>query len=112
MDYLNNDYLKEITNNNPVLLSRLIHIFITETPKSILKLEHYLAQEDLNGIKTVLHKLKSGVRTFQIKHIDQSITEAEYLIEENKINQAKEVVKELVKALNQEIEILKSKFIS
>jgi HPt (histidine-containing phosphotransfer) domain-containing protein len=111
MDYLENDYLREITNNDPAILSRLVLIFITETPKSILKIEHYLEEEDMNGLKTALHKIKSGVRTFQIKHIDQLITEAENLIKENNVHLTKEVVKQLVNSLNKETDALKSKFL-
>lgn len=75
--YLNNDYLKEITNGDNELLNKLIVIFIEETPKNLINIKNSTYNKDHEGLKTALHKYKSSVKTFQIKQIDNLIERTE-----------------------------------
>ena len=71
------NFLKENTQDDPVLMAELIAIFLETTPAMIEEMERSYMAKDWNSLRKVAHKLKSNLYTLGIEELSQPIVKVE-----------------------------------
>ncbi|MFK7907879.1 MAG: ATP-binding protein, partial [Chitinophagales bacterium] len=66
-------FLKELTDNNPELMVKMIDIMLRETPEELEKMEYHYYQQNWQRLAAVAHKFKSSAAFMGLPTMEESI---------------------------------------
>lgn len=70
-------YYRNISNNNPVFLKKLMELFINSTGNEIQELSVATKNKDFKAMKEMAHKLKTLFKSYNIQKITSDILKIE-----------------------------------
>lgn len=73
--YVNLNYLKELTKDNPEMITEMIHVYLEETPRLIKTIEDSLQSRDWKSMQMAAHSLLPSFYTMGMKKEYATMTE-------------------------------------
>ncbi len=92
--YTNLDFLRQLTKNNPDMISEMIHVYLEETPDLIKAMKQSLDKQDWNGLRAAAHSI---IPSFSTMGMSEEYTEMAKEIQE--LAEKKEKPEEVKKLL-------------
>ena len=85
-EYYNLEYIKSISKNDPTFVSKLLEIFIAQTPGQVSDMMTLLASGNYQDIEKITHKLIPIADNLKINLIKDDLLSFEYIMKSGKIN--------------------------
>jgi PAS domain S-box-containing protein len=76
LTHTNLTYLKDLTKDNPEMITEMIHVYLEETPRLINTLEESLQKQDWKSMQAAAHSLLPSFYTMGMKKEFATMTEA------------------------------------
>ncbi len=70
-------YYKNISNNNPIFLKKLMELFVNSTGKEVEDLCIATKNQDFKGMREMAHKLKTLFKSYNIQKITSDVLKIE-----------------------------------
>jgi PAS domain S-box-containing protein len=74
---VNLEYLKKISHNDSEFVSRMISVFLNQSPVLLESMRQFAEQKDKNALKSVLHRMKPSVAFMGMHELEQKIVKLE-----------------------------------
>ena len=97
MSYINLTYLKNITHNNEVLIKKMIHSYIQDTPQAMIRMEEASRQQQWEEVASIAHEMQSSAGIVGNEALRKELKN----LEDNIRNNGKTGLDEMVKQVSQ-----------
>lgn len=76
-------YLKKISHNDSEFVSRMISVFLNQSPVLLESMKQFAEQRDKNALKAILHRMRPSVAFMGMTELEQTIVKLENQLNED-----------------------------
>jgi HPt (histidine-containing phosphotransfer) domain-containing protein len=76
-------YYKNLSNNNPIFMNKIMNLFIHETEAEIQILQNAVYENKIERVGEVAHKLKTVFKSYNLANITSNLQSLQLLAQSN-----------------------------
>lgn len=84
LNYVNLEYLKSMSGDDPVIIKEMIDVFSGQIPTFVKEMQDYYVKEDWTNLGMLAHKAKSSVAIMGMDDLANMLKELELSAKEGK----------------------------
>ena len=116
LKYTNLDFLRQLTKNNPDMISEMIHVYLEETPELIKTMKQSLEKQDWQNLRAAAHSIIPSFSTMGMseEYAEMAKTIQDYAEKKEKPEEIKKMLQKIGRVcedayaeLKQELTVLK-----